>query len=55
MLKTVYLLYILVFFLWQSTNAAIGPVANLVLTNAVISPDGFSRSCVFFIAIRFVL
>lgn len=27
--------------------AAIGPVTDLNIGNAVIAPDGFSRSCVF--------
>ncbi|KAG6844817.1 Acyl-coenzyme A oxidase 2 [Tephrocybe sp. NHM501043] len=34
------------FALFTVTNAAIGPVSDLVISNAVVSPDGFSRSAV---------
>jgi len=32
--------------LLSTTHAAIGPVANLIIANNEIAPDGFSRSCV---------
>jgi iron transport multicopper oxidase len=35
---------LILFFFVLETFAAIGPVTNLRISNAVIAPDGFSRS-----------
>lgn len=44
MVKLLHLLWFSASLLWRSTDAAIGPVGDLVIRNAVISPDGFDRS-----------
>ncbi|KAF8229613.1 laccase [Tricholoma matsutake] len=46
MVKLLHLLWFSASLLWRSTDAAIGPVGDLVIRNAVISPDGFDRSAV---------
>ena len=33
-------------FAYDETNTAIGPVANLTITNQIVAPDGFSRAAV---------
>jgi iron transport multicopper oxidase len=47
MLKVVHLLCVSALLLLRTSNAAIGPVADLTIRNRDISPDGFLRSYVF--------
>jgi hypothetical protein len=48
MLKLPYFFAIAALGLLASTDAAIGPIADLKIVNEVIAPDGFNRSCVFY-------